>query len=147
MTHSAIANDLASLIGIWKLISYENEFEDGSPQRAMFGQNPKGYLTLTPEGRMMQIIEAEGRKPAQTDKERSNLLRTMLAYSGTYRVEGDQWITKVDVSWNVAWSGTEQVRWYKLDGDQLQVTSMWQASTNLPGAPVTRGILLWERVK
>ena len=32
-----------------------------------------------------------------------------------YRLEGDKWVTKVDVSWNPAWNGTDQVRFYKLD--------------------------------
>jgi len=147
ITQSAIADDRAKLIGIWKLLSFENEFQDGSPRRAVYGQNPTGYIIFTAEGRMAAIIEGEGRKPAKTDEERAALLRTMFAYSGLYRLEGDKWITKVDVSWNPAWNGTDQLRFYKLDGDRLQVTSMWQPNVNLPGSPVSRGILLFERVK
>ena len=147
ITQSAIADDRAKLVGIWKLLSFENEFQDGSPRHAVYGQNPTGYIILTAECRMMAIIEGEGRKPAKTDEERAALLRTMFAYTGLYRLEGDKWITKVDVSWNSAWNGTDQVRFYKLDGDRLQVTSIWQPSANLPGSPVTRGVLQWERVK
>ena len=44
-------------------------------------------------------------------------------------------------------NGTDQVRFYKLDGDRLQVTSAWGLGVNLPGAPITRGVLMWERVK
>ena len=96
---------------------------------------------------MMAFIEGEGRKPAKTDEERSALLQSMVAYTGTYRVEGDKWITSVDASWNEAWNGTGQERHFRLDGDRLHVTSMWQPNLNLPGTPVTRGHLLWERVK
>ncbi len=147
ITQSAIADDRAKLVGIWKLLSFETEFRDGSPRRAVYGQNPTGYIIFTAEGRMAAIIEGEGRKPAKTDEERAALLRTMFAYSGLYRLEGDKWITKVDVSWNPAWNGTDQLRFYKLDGDRLQVTSMWQPNVNLPGSPVSRGVLLFERVK
>jgi len=147
IAQSAFADDRAKLIGIWKLLSFENEFKDGSPRRPMYGQHPTGYIIFTGEGRMAAIIEGEGRRAATTDEERAALLRTMFAYTGTYRLEGDKWVTKVDVAWNPAWDGTDQVRYYKLDGDRLEVTSMWQPTPNLPGAPVTRGVLMWERVK
>ena len=71
----------------------------------------------------------------------------MFAYTGMYRLEDDKWVTKVDVSWNPARNGTDQVRFYKLDGDRLQVTSAWAPNPNLPGSPITRGVLMWERVK
>ena len=146
MTHSAIANDREKLIGTWKVLSFENEFQDGSPRRAVYGQ-PTGFIILTAEGRMAAIVVGEGRKPATTDEERAALLRTMFAYSGTYRLDGDKWITKVDVSWNPAWNGTEQVRFYKLDGNQLEVTGAWGPNLNLPGSPITRGVVLFERAK
>jgi hypothetical protein len=96
---------------------------------------------------MVGIVTAEGRKPATTDEERAALLRTMFAYSGMYRFEGDKWITSVDVSWNPAWIGTEQVRFYKLDGNRLEVTAAWGSNPNLPGSPTTRGVVLFERSK
>ena len=96
---------------------------------------------------MMAVLEGEGRKPGKTDEELAALFRTMFAYTGMYRLEGDKWITKVDVSWNPAWHGTEQVRFYKLESDRLQVTSAWAPSPLLPGAPMVRGVLMWEREK
>jgi hypothetical protein len=42
-------------------------------------------------------------------------------------------VTKVDVAWNEAWTGTEQVRFFKLEGDTLMVVGMWQPNPNLPG--------------
>ncbi len=143
----ALADDGQQLVGVWKLVSYETEFQDGSPHRPMYGQHPTGYIIFTAEGRMAAIIEGEGRKAAKTDEERAVLLRTMFAYTGRYRLEGNMWTTKVDATWNPAWDGTDQVRYFALEGDHLEVTSMWQSSPNLPNAPVTRGILLWEREK
>jgi lipocalin-like protein len=144
---SAIADDREKLMGTWKVISFDNEFQDGSPRRALYGQHPTGFIILTAEGRMMAVVAAEGRKPATNDEERASLLRTMFAYSGMYRLDGDKWITNVDVSWNSAYTGTEQVRFYKLDGNRLEVTGAWGPNPNLPGSPITRGIVLFERAK
>lgn len=144
---AAFADDGKKIVGVWKLLAFDLEFQDGSPRRAQYGKNPPGYLILTAEGRMMATIEAEGRKPPNTDEDRANLYRTIIAYSGMYRLEGDKWTTKVDVSWSPIWTGTDQVRYYKLDGDRLEVTSAWGLNTLLPGSPTTRGVLVWERVK
>lgn len=35
---------------------------------------------------------------------------TMFAYSGSYTVEADRVIHHVDMSWNEAWSDTDQLR-------------------------------------
>jgi len=43
----------------------------------------------------------------------------MLASSGLYRVEGNDFITTVEVSWNEQWNGTEQRRHYRIEGDKL----------------------------
>lgn len=94
---------------------------------------------------MMGLIEAEGRKAAKTDEERSNLLLSLIAYSGTYRLEADKWTTKVDVSWLPHLNGTEQVRYYKIKVDELEVIGAWD-STSAPGMTY-RGVLRWQRVK
>jgi hypothetical protein len=41
---SAIADDREKLIGTWKVISFDNEFQDGSPRRALYGQHPTGFI-------------------------------------------------------------------------------------------------------
>ena len=146
-TQAAMADDRERLIGTWKVVSFDNEFQDGSPRRALYGEHPTGFVILTADGRMVAIVEGEGRRPANTDEERAALLRTMFAYSGMYRLEGNKWITKVDVSWNPAWNGTDQVRFYKLDGNRLEVTGAWNPNPNLPGSPITRGVVLFERAK
>jgi Lipocalin-like domain len=141
------AADGAGLIGVWQLLSYQTEFQDGSPKRAMFGEHPTGYIIFTREGRLMAVIEAEGRKTPSSDSDRASLLKTLIAYSGKYRVEGNQWITSVDTAWNPAWDGTDQVRSFQIVGNRLMVTSTWQPAVNFPGSPLSRGMLIFERVK
>jgi hypothetical protein len=142
-----LADNSKSILGVWKLLKHDTEFQDGTPSRKLFGQNPPGYLIFTPEGRMMAVLEAEGRQPAKTDEDRANLLRSVAAYSGIYRLENDRWVTKVDVAWTPLLHNTEQLRFYKLDGDRLEVTTPWSADPRLPGQPVTRTVLIWARVK
>ena len=54
----------------------------------------------------------------------------MIAYTGTYRLEGDRWITQVDVAWNPEWVGTEQTRFFAIDGDVLKVHTPWRVMPN-----------------
>jgi hypothetical protein len=144
---SSHAAERPALVGVWKLLSYQTEFQDGSPKRAMFGEHPTGYIIFTSEGRLMAIIEAEGRKAPSTDSDRAALLKSLIAYSGKYRVEGNQWITSVDTAWNPGWDGTDQVRTFQIAGNRLIVTSTWQSAVNFPGSPPSRGSLVFERVK
>ena len=136
---------MADLIGTWKLTSYEIELQATGERRPVLGRNPTGYLVFGRDQRMMAVITGDGRKAGEADADRAALLKTMVAYTGIYRIEGDRFITRVDASWNEVWTGTEQVRFFKLTGDRLEITSAWQPSTVLPGRPVTRGFINWRR--
>jgi hypothetical protein len=146
-TQQSFAHDGSRLIGVWKLVSFQTEFQDGKPPLATLGEHPSGYLILTREGRMMAVIEGEGRKVPATDADRANLLNSMVAYSGTYRIDGNQWILTVDAAWNPAWDGTMQVRDFELVNDRLTVRSPWQHAVNFPGASLSRGTVVFERVR
>ena len=146
-THVSYAQDREKLLGAWKLVSFEMEYQASGKRKFVYGEEPKGYIIFTSEGRMMTVITGEGRKPAKTDEDRAALLRTMFAYTGIYRLEGDKIVAKVDASWNEAFTGTEQVRFYKIDGDRLDIISAWGPEPDEPGRPIVRGILRWERTK
>jgi hypothetical protein len=94
----------------------------------------------------MAVITAEGRKPPESDADRATAFRTLIAYSGLYRIADDRWVTKVDIAWNESWLGTEQVRFYRLEGDMLTVTTPWLSSLNYEGRTV-RGTLTWTKVR
>lgn len=53
------------------------------------------------------------------DKEASALHRTVIAYSGKYRVKGDNRYFDVVISWNESWNGTRQVRTVKIESDKM----------------------------
>ena len=141
------ADDRAQVQGVWKLVSYEVEIQSTGQKEFPMGQKPTGYVTFTAEGRVFFVLTGEGRKPAKTDQERAALLGSVVAYPGTYRLEADKWITKVEVAWNPEWVGTEQSRSYKIDGDRLQVLTPWRVMPNWPDKGMTRSIVTFERSK
>jgi hypothetical protein len=143
---AAIADDAAKLFGTWKLISFDMEFQDSGKREPIYGQNPTGYIIFLPEGRMMTVLEKEGRAAPKTDQDRAVLLSTMVAYTGMYRIDGDKWTTKIDASWNPLWNGTEQIRFFKIQGGRLDVIAAYGPSANFSGR-IARGILSFERVK
>jgi hypothetical protein len=139
-----VAEESNCLVGNWKLISSQ-EILDGQAHD-LFGSNPKGYLILTPQGRLCAITTTEHREPGEGDLQRAALHRSMLAYTGKYRVEGSDFITLVDASWNEAWNGTEQRRHFRIEGDKLFIESAPAPSILFPGRVDFRRIV-WEREK
>lgn len=135
------------VLGAWKLVSLEVEVQATSEKEPVMGRNPTGYVVFTPEKRVFFILTGEGRKPAKTDHERAALLNTLVAYTGTYRVEGDKWITNVEVAWNPEWIGTEQARSFTLEGERLQVLTPWRVMPNWADKGMTRTILTFVRSK
>jgi hypothetical protein len=64
-----------------------------------------------------------------------------------YRVDGDKWITKVDVSANPAWVGTEQTRFSKIDGTRLQESTALMQFAAQPDKGMVRYVITYERAK
>ena len=91
-----------ALVGNWRLV-LSQAIVDGEAHD-LFGPDPKGYLILTPQGRLCALTTAAHRKPGEGDKERAALHRSMMAYTGKYRVEGGDFITVVEASWNESWN-------------------------------------------
>jgi len=137
------AAEADTLIGTWKLVSWQVIVDNG-PGRDEFGVHPKGFLVLTPEGRSIVVTTAQHRQAGMGDSERAALHKSMLAYSGRYRVEGQDLIVVVDVSWNEAWNGTEQRRHFRIEGDKLFIESAPGPSILYPGKTDFRRIV-WER--
>jgi Lipocalin-like domain len=130
------------LAGDWKLVSSQ-AIVDGEAHD-LFGPDPHGYLVLTPHGRLCAITIARRREAGESDADRAALHRSMMAYTGRYRVEGDDFITVVDASWNEAWNGTEQRRHFRIEGNHLFIESAPAPSLLLPGKVDFRRVV-WER--
>ena len=108
------------IVGTWTLVS--------SPTRIRPPRNARRSMASTrrhPDrdaGRSLARAD-DRRRPdvPKTDADRAQALKTMIAYTGRYRVEDGNVITKVEAAWNEAWVGAEQVRAIRFDGDRLYI--------------------------
>jgi Lipocalin-like domain len=139
--------DKDRIVGTWKLISVVYEDAQTKELTPVLGEHPRGYQIATPEGRWLALVTADGRPVPKTDEDRAKALRTMIAYSGRYRVEDGKVITKVEVAWNEAWVGGEQVRFLRFEGDDvLHIESPPMPHPNVNDKMV-RVIVTWQRDK
>jgi hypothetical protein len=143
----ASSDDSTKVLDVWRLASFEVEIQATGQKEPVMGEKPTGYAIFTRERRAFFILTGEGRKPAKTVYERADLLNTLVAYTGAYRLEGDEWITNVDVARNPEWIGTKQKRFFKLEGNRLEVLTTWGVHPNWPDKGMTRRILTFEKVK
>jgi len=134
------------LVGSWRLSRFALEATDGTISYP-YGEVLKGYLFYNQEGFMSAaFMNADrGRVP---DGElgaaaAASSYDQYMAYSGPYEINGDKIRHFVEVSSLEAWTGTYQERWYKIDGDRLDLlTASLSVGTD---APVGR--LVWHRVE
>jgi len=135
-----------SLLGTWKLQSFITQYPDTHETTEPFGSHPSGYLSYGADCRMFAIVVGEGRKPpvgsVPTDAEKIELFNGMGAYAGTFTIEGDKVTHHVDISWNEAWTGTAQVRQFKIEGDTLQI----RAHVIEDGRP-SLSTLVWTKIR
>ena len=138
------------LEGTWKLVSSTRTNTTTGATTDSFGPNPLGYVMYGKDGRMMVLITRSDRpKPDSTDKmtdeQRSRLFSSMLAYSGTYKFDGETIEHHIDGSWNQVWTGTTQIRNVKKDGDRLIYTT--QPGPSPIDGSMGFATLVWEKVK
>jgi Lipocalin-like domain len=143
LTVPALADDRDRLIGNWKLISLYTEDAQSKQRVNPYGELPKGHAVITAD-RLFALVAADRRKPPQTSDEEAAAFRSMIAYTGKYRVENDKFITTVDLAWNEAWVGTEQVRFFRVDGDKLSIITAPMPNPNKPDGTMI-GTVVWER--
>lgn len=134
------------IVGTWTLVSVVYEDVTTKERTSIYGEHPRGIQIATPEGRWLALMTAESRTIPETDAERAQALKSMIAYTGRYRVENGQVITKVEVAWNEAWVGGEQVRNIRFEGDRLYIESPPMPHPNINDKTV-RVIVVWQREK
>jgi hypothetical protein len=146
---SALADDAElrqKIVGTWTLVSVVYEDQATNERTPVLGEKPRGRQIATADGRWLALVTAENRPVPKTDAERAQALRTMIAYTGRYRVEGGKVITKVEAAWNEAWVGGEQVRFIRFEGDRLFIESPPMPHPNVNNK-VVKVIVIWDREK
>jgi hypothetical protein len=136
-------------LGTWKLESYTTEDIATGQKTTLLGPHPSGFLSYGSDCRMHAILVKDGRRPpatfVPTDAERIELYSGFIAYAGTYRIEGDKVSHVVDASWNQSWTGTTQVRRFKIDGNRLYITT--PPTKNALTGKDSSSVLVWTRVE
>lgn len=148
LTASAARADDAALrkqiVGVWTLVSVVYEDQATKERTPVLGEKPRGRQIATADGRWLALVTADGRPVPKTDEQRAQALRTMIAYTGRYRVEDGRVITKVEAAWNEAWVGGEQVRVIRFEGDRLFIESPPMPHPNVNNS-VVKVIVIWDR--
>jgi hypothetical protein len=119
----AAADPRNRIIGTWKMVSWTVEDLATGDKHDAFGPDPAGYITYSSDGRVMVLVLQRDRKrPAElvpTNDEKISLYDSMFAYAGTFSIDGEKVVHHIDMSWNQAWTGTHQVRFYTLRDGML----------------------------
>jgi hypothetical protein len=138
------------LIGTWRLRSWKNLGSDGSSVDPL-GETPLGYIFYNHDGYMSVEIMAAHRVPyaeadplGGTPDEQSAAISTYLSYSGPFEVlpEQDTVIHHIEISSYPNWIGNAQVRFARLDGDLLMLSTKPMTFQGVE----RRAELVWERV-
>ena len=117
--------DPTALLGTWRMVSWVREVVATGERADVLGPDPVGYIAYHADGRMMALVvrndRVAPRGPVPTDEEKLALFDSMLAYAGSYTLDEEKVVHHVDASWNQAWTGTDLVRCYRLEGDTLSI--------------------------
>jgi len=134
------------LYGTWKMVSQSQKLLDTGEIRKGRGDVPNGYVTFTPDGRVIGVITSDKRpKPESvakmSDQQRIELFNSMNAYAGTFKLEGNKLTRRYDVTHNEvtdrAAMGEIKIEGRKLtmvneparatkDGKRVQTTTVWE---------------------
>ncbi len=121
------SNDASALIGTWKQLSGTMVEEGSTTEKSNLSSAPNGFVNFSADGRLMLLsTDSARKKPAgevPTAAEAEALYRSMIAYAGTYELEGNKVTYHLEATWNESWTGSKQVRFWKIEGDLLTVTT------------------------
>lgn len=129
---SGAAGAASGLIGTWRLVEARGVAGDDWPGGAgvdRAGRGGEAGVMVVGAGRLTTMVAPAGIG-----------VGPVLSYTGSWRVDGDRLVTRVDLASLPGWSGGEQVRRFALEGDRLE-TSVAEGAR---GAGPT---LVWQREK
>jgi hypothetical protein len=136
-------------IGTWKLVSASRVEHPSGVKVDQLGANPAGFLSYGADGRMLALlVRGDRNRPERfpvSDEEAAGLFRSLVSYGGRYEVKGDEVFHYVDISANEIWTGSDQQRFYRFDGDRLSLSTPVNPDP-IDGKMSVRS-MLWEKVK
>jgi len=140
------------VVGVWKLVAYTAADAETGAVIQPYGEAPNGFLFYTAGGRMSALLTATARKRFSAGnrinapmEERAEAFATSSSYAGTYTLEGDRVIHHVEVATNPDWVGGDQLRFPRIEGNRLVITT--PALPTRPDGKLRVSTLVWERVE
>lgn len=151
LSFPAFAED-RTLEGTYSLISSTRKILETGQVLDSYGKKPSGYINYDRNGRVLVVLVSdENDRPLPkevgsiTDEQRAGLFRTMVAYGGTYKFDGQSVEHHIDISWNQAWTGTTQIRDVRKDGDKLIYTT--RAAPFSGDGKISVATLVWQKLE
>lgn len=139
----------AMILGTWKLCSFIYKAEDGSAFYP-YGKEAIGSIMYDKSGCMSALISRNDRKILSEndfslipDKEKLELAKGFLAYSGKYEILDDRILHSVEISFIPNWISTSLVRFFEFSGDNLILST---PPVNLRGKEFV-GYLTWRKAE
>ena len=121
------SSDASPLVGTWKQLSGTMVEEGSTSERSNLSAAPNGFVNFSADGRLILFsTDSARKKPAgevPTAAEAEALYRSMIAYAGTYELAGNKVTYRLEATWNESWTGSKQVRFWKVEGDLLTITT------------------------
>jgi Lipocalin-like domain len=113
------------LAGTWKLVAWRRIAGDGTISYPL-GSDARGQLIYTPGGRMAVQITGSNRPPLATGdplggdaQARADAYSSYLAYFGSYEVQDESVVHRIEGSLFPDWSSEKQVRPFTFERDEL----------------------------
>jgi Lipocalin-like domain len=134
----AAAQSAKDVVGTWTLVSAD-----------AFGSNPKGYLMFDANGRVSAVLMrsdlpkyASNSRTQGTAEENKATVQGMIAWFGTYSINGTDLVLQIEGSSFPNWNGSNQKRTnLSVSGDELK----WTQPTPSQGGPPV--VVVWKRAK
>ena len=123
----------SKFLGTWRLVGVVRE-EVETGRKLDVDATPSGYISYTPDGRLMVIIShvVPGRPEGFT------------CYAAQWHIEGDTVVHEIDVTNRKSWKGTRQLRNFRFEGNRLILTP--PVGEDYVHGTITRRSLTWEKV-
>jgi hypothetical protein len=113
------------IVGLWKLTSNVTKIVETGAMERQGGEHPIGYQLFTRGGHLMFIQNSENRKrpagPTPTDAERVALFNSMIAYAGTYKLDGSKVLTHMEA--NAVPGQPDRSYTMEINGNKLTLTA------------------------
>ena len=139
-----------SILGAWRLVSFEFRKEDGGVTYP-FGKEARGSFIYTESGRFSgQLMRIDRPKFAIADQMQGTFeeieasYKGSISYFGTYEVDDENGVIVHYVEGSIFpnMEGTEQRRFYELTENRLQL----QTPPFTAGGERVVGVIEWERI-